>query len=153
MRARQAEQRPRSARKLNTGTFSYHGSICPQAGQRERGISRLKGSGAASAGTAGACAAGCGAARGADSAAPCRSLIFRRREKTTLQKAAEKQTDHAAQCRVQPQARKHYTTCPNLKIGRYIEMTMPPIRQPRKTMMIGSIRLDMPATMVSTSAS
>ena len=45
------------------------------------------------------------------------------------------------------------TTWPSLKIGRYIETTMPPISVPRMTMMNGSIRLDRPLTASSTSSS
>ena len=45
------------------------------------------------------------------------------------------------------------TTWPILKIGRYMATTMPPIRVPSTTMMMGSIRLDRPLTMSSTSSS
>ena len=47
----------------------------------------------------------------------------------------------------------HYTTCPNLKIGRYIAITKPPISTPKTTMMSGSIRLDIASTASSTSCS
>jgi hypothetical protein len=40
-----------------------------------------------------------------------------------------------------------------LKIGRYMDTTIPPMRPPRNKMMIGYIRLDRPSTMSSTSAS
>jgi len=42
---------------------------------------------------------------------------------------------------------------PILKIGRYMAMTMPPIRVPSTTMIIGSIRLDSASTASSTSCS
>ena len=45
------------------------------------------------------------------------------------------------------------TTAPSLKMGRYIDTTMPPISTPRMTMMNGSIRLDRPLTISSTSSS
>ena len=48
---------------------------------------------------------------------------------------------------------KHQTTAPSLKMGRYMAMTMPPIRVPSTTMMIGSIRLDIASTASSTSCS
>ena len=59
----------------------------------------------------------------------------------------------AGQRGIGPQRAKHQTTWPSLKIGRYMETTMPPMSVPRKTMMMGSIRLDRPATISSTSAS
>jgi hypothetical protein len=49
--------------------------------------------------------------------------------------------------------RQTQTTAPSLKIGRYIETTMPPMSTPRMTMMNGSIRLDRPLTISSTSSS
>ena len=45
------------------------------------------------------------------------------------------------------------TTAPSLKMGRYIDTTMPPISVPRMTMMNGSIRLDSALTISSTSFS
>jgi hypothetical protein len=45
------------------------------------------------------------------------------------------------------------TTEPSLKMGRYIDTTMPPMMVPRNTMITGSIRLDRPATISSTSDS
>src|SRR5512143_3061043 len=47
----------------------------------------------------------------------------------------------------------HQTTEPILKIGMYMAITMPPMRVPSTTMMIGSIRLDSASTASSTSAS
>ena len=44
-------------------------------------------------------------------------------------------------------------TEPSLKIGRYIEMTRPPMITPRNRMTIGSIRVVRLATMLSTSSS
>ena len=51
------------------------------------------------------------------------------------------------------QVNQHQTTAPSLKIGRYMDTTIPPINVPRNTMMMGSIKLDRPATISSTSAS
>jgi hypothetical protein len=39
------------------------------------------------------------------------------------------------------------------KIGRYIEMTMPPTMRPRKAIITGSMSVSSPATAVSTSSS
>ena len=91
-----------------------------------------------------------------------------------VEKAAHEQTDHEhgadeQQRRLEIHRRKvgqHapylqfaaaasavYTTEPNLKMGRYIAMTMPPTSTPRIAMIIGSSRLDMLSTALSTSAS
>ena len=50
-------------------------------------------------------------------------------------------------------APRSYTTAPSLKIGRYMAITMPPMRVPSTTMIIGSIRLDSASTASSTSCS
>src|SRR3990167_2572031 len=71
-----------------------------------------------------------------------------------VEKTANQQTQHAHQAGVQPlHIREHQTTCPSLKIGRYMDTTIPPMMVPSTTMMMGSIRLEMPATISSTSAS
>src|SRR6185312_817721 len=71
-----------------------------------------------------------------------------------VEKAAQEQADHTAEHGGNPLRYQHHpTTAPNLKIGRYIDTTMPPMMTPSTTMMMGSIRLDRPATISSTSAS
>ena len=76
-----------------------------------------------------------------------------------VEEAADAQADQGQPERMQQEeecAALHgpgQTTWPSLKMGRYIDTTMPPMMVPRITMMIGSIRLDRPATMSSTSDS
>ena len=94
--------------------------------------------------------AGRGTPRLASSPHHCRSSIARQPVTTTLRKlpirprtpAPRAQDEVQRQRRQKPQPR--HRPAPSLKIGRYIETTMPPISTPRITMMKGSIRLDRP---------
>ena len=138
-----AEHLPRSASQLSTGMFSYQRIRCPHCRQRERGTIRLNGS----------AVAGSLPASSAHSSAHWRSSIFGKPVDHDVEEAADEQPEDAGERGVQPRRHQHQTTWPSLKIGRYIDTTMPPMMVPRNTMMIGSIRLDRPATMSSTSAS
>src|SRR5690606_24692640 len=72
-----------------------------------------------------------------------------------IEETAHQQAEHTQQRRGWRAHHRfeHQTTWPSLKIGRYMDTTMPPITVPSTTMMMGSMRLEMPATMSSTSAS
>ena len=126
--------------------FSYQAIAWPHDGQRERGAARL--------------IAGVGSwatpSRSALSCFQSRSSISGRRWMTTFRKLPMHSPNRARTSGERKTSAKGigpYTTWPSLKIGRYIETTMPPIRVPRMTMMNGSIRLDRPLTASSTSSS
>ena len=130
--------------------FSYQRIGWPQDGQRERGgdsviVGRVGDLHAQQLGT---------------SIHQPRSSISGRRWITTFRKLPMHRPSTARTQRRQQDAAMAdpcgtgvQTTEPSLKIGRYIETTMPPISTPRMTMMNGSIRLDRPLTASSTSSS
>ena len=70
-----------------------------------------------------------------------------------VQKTANQQTEQNCEGDIPQCKNVHQTTCPNLKIGRYMATTMLPMMPPRNTMMMGSIRLESQATISSTSCS
>jgi len=70
-----------------------------------------------------------------------------------VEKTADEQPQNTQKTGVQTLQARHQTTWPSLKMGRYMATTMPPMTVPRITMMMGSIRLEIPATMSSTSDS
>jgi len=72
-----------------------------------------------------------------------------------VEEAADAQADQgrAGGGKVLFDHRDRQMTAPSLKIGRYIATTRPPMTTPRKTMMIGSSRLESAATASSTSRS
>jgi len=71
------------------------------------------------------------------------------RSPKTPSTAGESQSPQSAIC---PESNAQ-TTWPILKMGRYIDTTMPPISVPSTTMMMGSISVDRPLTISSTSSS
>ena len=70
-----------------------------------------------------------------------------------VEEASDQEPEQGGQGDARGGRQRHQTTCPSLKIGRYMATTMPPMMEPSSTMTIGSIRLDRPATRSSTSAS
>jgi hypothetical protein len=76
-----------------------------------------------------------------------------------VEEAADAQAEEAEHPGRQPKGQfglaqaQHQTTWPSLKMGMYIETTMPPIKPPRITMMKGSMRLESALTASSTSSS
>ena len=72
-----------------------------------------------------------------------RSAVRARRQRVVIGRRVEARIPHGGQL----------ITAPSLKIGRYMEITRPPMITPRKRMTIGSISVVRLATMLSTSSS
>ena len=127
-----------------------------QAGQPERGTIRLKG--AVSVALAVDAAASLACEQGLALLAPFPLHHQRQAVDHHVQEAADQQADQAGKSRQQRQgglqrAGLDQMTAPILKIGRYIAMTRPPTSTPSMAMIIGSSRLLMLSTALSTSAS
>ncbi len=173
MRARQAAQRPRSTSQLITGMFCQALIGALHAGQAERGVLRLKRSDGAEVIVVAALSAERQQLDGLG--APLALQHDGQPVDDDVEKAADHQPQHEHRPHEQqgagcvehgeivqhelnplpavPTAAVYPTTEPSLKIGRYIAITMPPTSTPRIAMMIGSSRLDMLSTALSTSAS
>jgi hypothetical protein len=155
--------------------FSYQRIWCPQAPQRERGVASPSGVRTSSCASivrpASAISAGCGLPKTVFQTSPSpsmppvssshsRIMMIGLRWITTLRKlptsnprmprtTGDPHSAHGSE-RIASNAQ---TTWPILKMGRYIDTTMPPISVPSTTMMIGSISVDRPLTISSTSSS
>ena len=174
-RVPQDEQRPFRRSQPSSGRFSCQRSTWPQLGQRERGRDRLSAGRACKRVGNGLRSLAEGRGRRAVAAAdalpglgvaelvlghvepPLALQHLRQAVSDDIQKAADAQPEQGQRERREPELRRRHagaqTTAPSLKIGRYIDTTMPPISTPRMTMMNGSIRLDRPLTISSTSSS
>lgn len=136
-----------------TGIFSSAVIMCPHFGQRERGVTRLNGLLSLSAvGLPSISLHWCFHSR---------SIITGKRWMTTLRKLPSISPNKKQAvintawllARISAICMRDYTTSPSLKIGRYIATTMPPMRPPSTTMIMGSMRLLSASTASSTSDS
>jgi len=128
--------------------FSSTATGRPQCGQREPGRSSDNSS-------AGAGVSPRSSAHWTDQS---RSIMRGRRWMTTLRKLPIIRPNRSEAAMNGPPgcsraSMRVYTTAPSLKIGRYMAITMPPMRTPSTTMIKGSSRLDSASTASSTSAS
>ena len=130
--------------------FSYHAISCPQDGQRERGVA-MPTAGGNSTGTSSSSAASCFQPRSSIIGSRC-TTTFRKLpiSSPSTPRVVGLNSSSAVVASIPGWVQ---TTWPSLKIGRYIETTMPPISVPRMTMMKGSISVDRPFTASSTSSS